>query len=101
MFTIDQLKAVELDAICRQQQVNDGVFPTLSAVPTHAITLTIPALFSADEIICTVPGATKSAAVKATLEGPISTLCPASILRQHLQARLFFDSAAAASLAVV
>ena len=36
------VKPVELDATCRQQQVNDGCFPTLDAVPRRALTLTIP-----------------------------------------------------------
>lgn len=89
------VKMVELDEICRQQQVNDGAFPSLEAVPTSAITLTIPALLSAKEIVCVVPGPTKQQAVKDTLEGPISTTCPASILRKHEAAKLFLDEEAA------
>lgn len=89
------VKIVELDEVCRQQQVNDGAFPTIEAVPTAAITLTIPALVSAKEIVCVVPGPTKKQAVKHTLEGPISTACPASILRQHEAAQLFLDEEAA------
>src|SRR5215203_5572456 len=38
------VKVVELDDVCRMQQVNDGCFATLKEVPTHALTLTIPAL---------------------------------------------------------
>ena len=38
------VKVVELDAACRMQQVNEGHFAGLDAVPTHAITVTIPAL---------------------------------------------------------
>ena len=41
------VKVVELEAACRQQQVNEGHFPDLDAVPTHAITVTIPALLRA------------------------------------------------------
>lgn len=93
------VKIVELDGVCRQQQVNDGAFPTLAAVPTHAITLTIPALMAADQIVCVVPGPTKQLAVKNTLEGPIATACPASILRRHKAATLFLDQEAAALLA--
>ena len=85
------VKVVELDAECRQQQVNDGCFPTLAAVPTHAITLTIPALMSAREIICSVPGSRKAAAVKATMRDPITTACPATILRRHPNAALYLD----------
>lgn len=92
------VKIVELDEVCRQQQVNDGAFPNLVAVPSQAITLTIPALLSTDEIICVVPGPTKRQAVKNTLEGPIETHCPASILRRHPAATLFLDEAAASLL---
>jgi len=92
------VKLVALDEVCRQQQVNDGAFPNLAAVPSQAITLTIPALLSADEIICVVPGPTKQQAVKNTLEGSIESACPASILRRHQAAALFLDEAAASLL---
>ena len=94
----DWVKIVALDEVCRQQQVNDGAFPQLEAVPTHAITLTIPALMSAEQIVCVVPGPTKQQAVKDTIEGPISTACPASILRRHEAAALFLDQDAASLL---
>jgi glucosamine-6-phosphate deaminase len=92
------VKVVELDLPCRQQQVNDGCFPTLDAVPTHAITLTIPALMSAGTLVCTVPGPRKAAAVRATVQDPLSTACPATILRRHDDATLYIDQAAAAGL---
>lgn len=86
------VKSVELDEICRQQQVNDGCFPNLDAVPTHAITLTIPALFSGAHLFCMVPGRTKAAAVAATLNGPVTTDCPSSILRRHPDCTLYTDT---------
>ena len=89
------VKTVELDAECRQQQVNDGCFPSLQAVPTHAITLTIPALMSARELICSVPGPRKAAAVRATIRDEITTACPATILRRHPNATLYIDTDAA------
>lgn len=85
------VKIVELDDVCRQQQVDDACFATFSAVPTHALTVTIPALLSAQEMICVVPGIAKRNAVRATLQGPISTACPASILRTHQNCRLYLD----------
>jgi 6-phosphogluconolactonase/glucosamine-6-phosphate isomerase/deaminase len=86
------IKAVELDDACRQQQVNDGCFPSLEAVPTHALTLTIPAMMSGTHLFCMVPGPTKQNAVYNTLNGPITTECPASILRQHSDCTLYVDS---------
>jgi glucosamine-6-phosphate deaminase len=85
------VKPVELDATCRQQQVNDGCFERLDAVPRRALTLTIPALLSGAHLFCTVPGPTKRAAIRQTLGGPIATSCPASILRQHPDCTLYTD----------
>jgi glucosamine-6-phosphate deaminase len=93
-----RVKIVELDNACRQQQVNDGCFPSFEAVPTHALTLTIPALVGAREVSCVVPGKRKAAAVRAALQGPISTECPASILRKHACALLHIDDDSAALL---
>jgi glucosamine-6-phosphate deaminase len=92
------IKGVELDLTCRQQQVNDGCFATLADVPTHALTLTIPALMRPRAVSCVVPGARKAAAVRETLRGPIATACPASILRKHPNATLHIDDAAAGKL---
>ena len=85
------VKIVELDLASRQQQVHDGCFEDLASVPKKAITLTIPALFRSKFIYCMVPAATKAEAVKKTLRGPISTACPATILRRHQDAILFLD----------
>ncbi|MGM0838396.1 MAG: glucosamine-6-phosphate deaminase [Bacillota bacterium] len=85
------IKKVELEEACRQQQVNDGCFSTLEDVPLYALTLTIPALMSAKSMYCVVPGKTKTQAVQQTLYGPISTACPATILRTHDHAFLYLD----------
>lgn len=92
------VKVVELEERCRLQQVHDGCFPSLGEVPTHAITLTVPALMSAGVIHCIVPGPTKSEAVRRTLRGSISEECPATVLRRHPNATLYLDSDAAALL---
>ena len=87
----ETVKVVELDHACRQQQVNDGCFRTLEDVPTHAITLTCPTLFSGKNLFCIVPAKTKAKAVKRTLCGDISEICPATILRKHESAVLYLD----------
>ncbi|GHU99547.1 glucosamine-6-phosphate deaminase [Bacteroidia bacterium] len=79
----EQVKIVSLDRVCRQQQVNDGCFASIEQVPTHAITLTVPALLSAEKIICVVPGPMKADAIAATVNGPITNHCPATALRTH------------------
>lgn len=88
----ETVKVVALDQYSRQQQVNDGCFPTIDDVPTHALTLTIPALTSGKTMICTVPGKTKTEAIQKMLNDEIDTSCPATILRQHENAYLIVDS---------
>ena len=90
------VKKVELDDICRMQQVHDGCFPTFDDVPKYALTLTVPALTSASHLICTVPAPTKANAVKAMLEGEYGEVCPATALRKHKGAAMFLDKDSAA-----
>ncbi|MDR6553073.1 glucosamine-6-phosphate deaminase [Paenibacillus qinlingensis] len=85
------IKRVELDDICLQQQVNDGCFDRIAEVPTHALTLTIPALMSGAHLFCSVPGVTKHQAVQRTLSGSISTECPSTILRRHPDCTMYLD----------
>ena len=95
-----RVKVVELDPICRQQQVNDGCFPTVAAVPTHALTVTLPVFAAAGLLVCIVPTARKARAVRAALFDPIGAACPATLLRQHHRAELFLDEAAAGLMKV-
>ncbi len=92
------VKVVKLDERSRRQQVGEGHFKSLAEVPTHAITLTIPALLSAKRILCIVPEARKAEAVERSLLGPITEDCPASILRQASHAHLLLDAESAARL---
>ena len=93
-----RVKLVKLDQPCRQQQVNEGHFPSLEAVPQYAFTLTIPMLCSARRMLCIAPEKRKAKAVKDTLQGPIDTACPASFLRRQPQATLFLDADSASGL---
>jgi glucosamine-6-phosphate deaminase len=94
----DDVKVVALDEGCRRQQVNEGHFATDRDVPERAITVTIPALLRAERVLAVVPEARKAEAVRASLEGPVSTSCPASALRQSPQATVFLDPDSAALL---
>lgn len=85
------VKLVAPDAVCRQQQVNDGSVPHVGAVPKQGLTLTIPAIMSGASLYGVVPGPSKAKAVRDTLRGPIATSCPASILRRHPSAYLYLD----------
>ena len=86
------VKAVKLDEVCRQQQVNDGCFSSIDEVPMYAMTLTVPTLMRAPYLFCIVPAPTKARAVYETLNGKIDEHCPASVLRTHDNAKLYLDS---------
>lgn len=85
------VKTVRLDAPCRAQQVNDGCFATMEDVPTHAYTLTVPALLRARRLVVVVPGPRKAEAVLNTLRGPYAESCPSTALRRHPGATLYLD----------
>jgi glucosamine-6-phosphate deaminase len=93
-----KVKLVQLDHACRQQQVSEGHFPNLAAVPPYAFTLTIPALCSAQRMLCIAPEKRKAKAIFDALRGPVSTACPASFLRKQSHATLFLDSDSASLL---
>jgi glucosamine-6-phosphate deaminase len=93
------VKVVELDAACRRQQVNEGHFSGVDAVPTHAITVTIPALLRASCVLAIVPEARKAEPVRDALTGPITSSCPASALRTIDHATIHLDPRSARLLA--
>ncbi len=92
------IKVVDLDEVCRQQQVNDGCFKTIDDVPKNALTLTIPTMMSADYIVCIVPASTKAEAVFNTVRGEITEQVPATALRMHDNAVMYTDSDSAARI---
>ncbi len=85
------VKIVELDDVCRTQQVNDGCFATFDDVPKRAITITMSAIMNVKQTVCVVPGKLKAPAINAMLNGEITTHCPASILRTHDHSDLYLD----------
>lgn len=93
-----RVKLVDLDAACRQQQVNDGCFQSLEQVPALAITVTLPVLFSGKYLFCMVPGKNKASAVLHTLQEAISPVFPSTLLRKHPEVILFLDRDSAALL---
>jgi glucosamine-6-phosphate deaminase len=92
------VKVIELAEASRRQQVGEGHFSSLAEVPTQAITLTIPALLAAKQVLCIVPEARKAEAVRACLTEPVSEDRPGSILRRVGHARLYLDVESAAKL---
>ena len=97
--TNDPYLVVDLDEACRRQQVGEGWFPDLASVPSQAISMSCRQILQARRILAVVPDARKAAAVKGTLEGPITPEVPASILRTHPAVTLFLDAGSSSALA--
>jgi glucosamine-6-phosphate deaminase len=92
------VKVVALEAQSRQQQVDDECFATLDDVPTHALTISVPALLAAHAIFCTVPSAFKKEAVRHTLCDSVNAMCPATALRRHPRASMYLESESACEI---
>jgi glucosamine-6-phosphate deaminase len=93
-----EIKIVELDAECKQQQFAEGWFARLEDIPTRAVTLTIPTLFQVPKLIASVPGPRKAHIVYRALTEPITTACPASLLRTHPDCTVYLDRDSAREL---
>ena len=89
---------VKLDERCRHQQFGEGWFPTLEAVPDTAISMSVRQMMRSKLIVLAVPDARKAEAVRCAVEGPVSNMCPASILQQHPACHVFLDEESANQL---
>jgi len=96
--TVEPYLVVDLDEACRAQQHGEGWFPSLEAVPTQAISMSIQQILKSKTIICSVPDERKSEAVKNSLEGPVSENTPASILQKHADCSIFLDQDSSSKL---
>lgn len=89
---------VNLDERCRNQQLGEGWFEKLNDVPTRAISMSIRQIIKSSCIIASVPDRRKARAVKDALEGPVTNTCPASILQNHPDCKIFLDNESASML---
>jgi glucosamine-6-phosphate deaminase len=89
---------VDLDEVCRRQQVGEAWFADISQVPTQAISMSVRQILKSREILAVVPDTRKAQAVKACFEGEIGPMAPASILRTHPNATIYLDHNSAALL---
>jgi glucosamine-6-phosphate deaminase len=89
---------VNLDEACRQQQVGEAWFSDISQVPKQAISMSAQQILKSKEILAVVPDRRKARAVKACVEGEISSMVPASILRRHSNATIYLDTNSASLL---
>lgn len=70
----------------------------VSQVPRHCITMGIGTIMDARMTLLLAFGENKADAVSAMVEGPVSSMVPASILQHHPCAKIFIDEDAAANL---
>jgi glucosamine-6-phosphate deaminase len=89
---------VKLDEACRRQQLGEGWFKTLGAVPAQAISMSINQIIASKTVIITAPDRRKAVAVQRSLEGPVTNLVPSSILQRHGDTHVFLDRESAALL---
>ncbi len=89
---------VNLDQKCRQQQLSEGWFESIDDVPKKAISMSIRQIIKSACLIVSVPDKRKAEAAKAAIEGAVTNLCPASILQQHQNCKIFLDENAASLL---
>lgn len=91
-------RVVSLTPESRRQQVSEGHFAALDDVPAQAISLTIPALLSADHVQVCVPERRKAVAVRAALVEEFGPHCPATALRRSPNALLLLEPNSASLL---
>ncbi|WP_246505079.1 glucosamine-6-phosphate deaminase [Microvirga antarctica] len=89
---------VSLDEKCRRQQFGEGWFKAFDDVPKTAISMSIRQIMKSKLLILSVPDERKAAATREALEGPVSNLCPASIVQRHPACHILLDPQSASAL---
>jgi glucosamine-6-phosphate deaminase len=77
---------------------NARFFNSLADVPHHVLTQGLGTIMDARHVMLVATGAQKAQAVRDFVEGPVSAICPASILQFHPHATVLLDEAAASAL---
>ena len=80
------------------RQDNARFFASEAEVPNHVITMGIGTLMEARQNLMLAFGANKAQAIAEAVEGPITSINPASILQMHPDAKVFLDTGAASQL---
>jgi len=94
--TTDPYILVNLNETCKKQQVGEGWFAAVDDVPRQAVSMSVHRIMQCRKIISCVPYAVKAKAVADTLNGEVSNLIPATILKTHADWTLLLDKASAA-----
>ncbi|WP_176083369.1 6-phosphogluconolactonase [Martelella sp. HB161492] len=96
--TKDVIRVVALDPTTRGQVFKNGIFKTMDAVPKYGLSLTMHALLKPGRVLALVHEKDKAPVIKTALEGPVTFMCPASLLKKTPQATLYLNQDAASLL---
>ncbi len=77
---------------------NARFFDTTEQVPKYAITMGVGTIMEARQLLLMASGAGKAEAIRATLEGPVTAMVPATIVQLHRDAHTIIDEMAASKL---
>jgi glucosamine-6-phosphate deaminase len=80
------------------REANARFFKNADEVPKYAITMGVGTIMDARELVLLASGPGKADAVKIAVEGPITAMCPASIIQMHRSAFAIVDRPAASKL---
>lgn len=90
-----RIKTLHPDTVRDNARFFDG---DESKVPHHVMTQGIGTIREARHLVLLAFGAHKSAAIREMVEGPVSAMCPASVLQMHEHVTVIVDQEAAAKL---
>ncbi len=82
----------------RTRQDNARFFESIDDVPRHVVTQGLGTIGDAAHLVMIATGASKAHPVAAMVEGPVSAMCPASVLQFHRHVTVLIDEAAADEL---
>jgi len=80
------------------RQDNARFFDSIDEVPHHVLTQGLGTIMDAKHLVLIATGANKAPAVHATVEGPVTAICPGSVLQLHPHVTFLVDEAAATEL---
>src|SRR5262249_38303139 len=77
---------------------NARFFESIADGPRHCVTQGLGTILDAKHLLLLASGLAKADAVAAAVEGPVSAMCPASVMQLHRHATVIVDEDAASRL---
>lgn len=80
------------------REANKRFFKKDELVPKYAITMGVGTIMDSKELLLVASGKDKAEAIKSAVEGPLTAMCPASIIQMHKEAFVIVDKDAGSKL---